>query len=232
MMAIKNSEMEMSIRTNRSAAISSAINQQFYNLIKLSEQPNKMNELGYQTTVLLQDIEEQLPNLPTTRKTQAITAQSAVENPINESQQDWKEVSAEINQRIQQAITLFEKGENKKAMLSVHTYFDVFENSGMENKIGARDSNFKAELESYFTKLVGLIKANSNKEKIQEQANLLNQALTKAVDMLQTDNTGGWILFIASFTIILREGLEALLIVAAIVTYLVKNNHQKQITCN
>lgn len=226
----KNSEMEMSIRTNRSAAISSAINQQFYNLIKLSEQPNKMSELGYQITVLLQDIEEQLPNLPTTRKTQAITAQSAVENPINESQQDWKEVSAEINQRIQQAIILFEKGENKKAMLSVQdTYFDVFENSGMENKIGARDSNFKAELESYFTKLVGLIKANSNKEKIQEQANLLDQALTKAVDMLQTDNTGGWILFIASFTIILREGLEALLIVAAIVTYLVKNNHQNKL---
>ena len=34
----KNSEMEMSIRQNRSAAISGNLNQQFYDLIKLSEQ--------------------------------------------------------------------------------------------------------------------------------------------------------------------------------------------------
>ena len=33
----KNSEMEMSVRTNRSSEISAAINQQFYNLIRLSE---------------------------------------------------------------------------------------------------------------------------------------------------------------------------------------------------
>ena len=32
-----------------------------------------------------------------------------------------------------------------------------------------------------------------------------------------------------AFLIILREGLEALLIVAAIVTYLIKNNHQDKL---
>ena len=58
----KNSEMEMSVRTNRSSEISSAINQQFYNLIRLSEQPDQMTEIAYQSTKLLQDIEEQLPN--------------------------------------------------------------------------------------------------------------------------------------------------------------------------
>lgn len=58
----KNSEMEMSVRTNRSSEISSAINQQFYNLIRLSEQSDQMTEIAYQSTQLLQDIEEQLPN--------------------------------------------------------------------------------------------------------------------------------------------------------------------------
>ena len=58
----KNSEMEMSIRQNRSAEISAAINQQFYNIIRLSEQADQITEIGYQSTQLLQDIEENLPN--------------------------------------------------------------------------------------------------------------------------------------------------------------------------
>ena len=49
------------------------------------------------------------------------------------------------------------------------TYFDVFENSGMENKVGSRDSNFKAELEGYFTRLVSLMKAGQG-DKLQDQA--------------------------------------------------------------
>ena len=44
----KNSEMEMSIRQNRSAEISAAINQQFYNIIRLSEQADQITEIGYQ----------------------------------------------------------------------------------------------------------------------------------------------------------------------------------------
>ena len=39
----KNSEMEMSIRQNRSAEISAAINQQFYNIIRLSEQADQIH---------------------------------------------------------------------------------------------------------------------------------------------------------------------------------------------
>lgn len=134
----KNSEMEISIRTNRSAAISSQINQQFYDLIKLSTQPEQLTEFGYQVTTLLQDIEEQLPQLPTTREAQVATDNTATTAVADtDSNQDWNKVSSEINQRIQAAIQTFEQGDNKKAMLAVQdTYFDVFENSGMENKIG------------------------------------------------------------------------------------------------
>jgi len=48
----------VSIRQNRSAEISAAINQQFYNIIRLSEQADQITEIGYQSTQLLQDIEE------------------------------------------------------------------------------------------------------------------------------------------------------------------------------
>lgn len=227
----KNSEMEMSIRQNRSSAISASINQQFYDLIKISEQPDQINNLGYQITTLLQDLEEQLPNLPTTRENQQVSAQNTATNSATDvPDQDWSKVAADVNQHIQQAIALFEKGENKKAMLAVQdTYFDIFENSGMENKVGSRDSNFKADLEGYFTRLVSLMKANESSDKLQQQADGLKQGLAKAVEMLQGGEQGAWVMFLYSLLIILREGLEALLIVAAIVAYLVKNNHQDKL---
>ncbi len=226
----KNSEMEMSVRTNRSSEISSAINQQFYNLIRLSEQPDQMTEIAYQSTQLLQDIEEQLPNLPTTREEQNAQAmQSDVQTANDNADQDWAKIGTDINQLIQQAIVLYQQGNAKKAILSVQdTYFDVFENSGMENKIGSRDSNFKAELEGYFTRLVSLMKAGQG-DKLQDQAVGLSQNLAKAVEMLQGGEQSDWSMFLYSLLIILREGLEALLIVAAIVTYMVKNNHHDKL---
>ena len=47
--------------------------------------------------------------------------------------------------------------------------------------------------------------------------------------MLQGEEQSDWSMFLYSLLIILREGLEALLIVAAIVTYLIKNNHQDKL---
>lgn len=224
----KNAEMEMAIRQNRSASISASINQQFYDLIRLSEKPDQLNHLGYKITLLLQEIEEQLPNLPTTRETQVVQVQ--VHSTDNTPDQDWQNVTNEINQRIQQAMNLYQQGEQKKAMLAVQdTYFDVFESSGMENKIGARDSNMKAELEGYFTRLVSLIKANASSDQLQQQANQLAQGLSKSVEMLQGGKQSHWSMFLYSLLIILREGLEALLIVAAIVTYLIKNQHQDKL---
>ena len=226
----KNSEMEMSIRNNRAASISADINQQFYNLIKISDQPDQLNNLGYQTTQLLQTIEEQLPNLPTTRDEQNVqnTEQSAVEN--GQDSQDWAAISQDINNRIQQAIQTYQNGEGKKAILAVQdAYFDVFEATGMENKIGSRDANFKTQIEGYFTRLVGLMKANESADKLQAQAQGLSQDLAQGVTMLQGETQSDWAMFLYSLLIIVREGLEALLIVAAIVAYLVKNNHHDKL---
>lgn len=225
----KNSEMEMSIRQNRAASISADINQQFYDLIKLSEQPGQINAMGYQITTLLQTIEEQLPQLPTTRDSQTASseAQAVVEN---QPDVDWNKIVTDINQRLQQAIQIYQTGETKKAILAVQdTYFDVFEASGMENKIGSRDAEFKSRLEGYFTRLVGLMKANESSDKLHQQTEGLAQELQKATNMLQGESQSDWQMFIYSLLIILREGLEALLIVAAIVTYLIKNNHQDKL---
>ena len=101
----KNSEMEMAIRTHRSAEQSAAINQQFYNLIRLSEQPDQISELGYQSTNLLQDIEELLPNLPATREEQKV--QNNAPQADETVEQDWQKIADQVNLGMQQAISLY-----------------------------------------------------------------------------------------------------------------------------
>ena len=75
-----------------------------------------MTEIAYQSTQLLQDIEEQLPNLPTTREEQNVQAvQSGTQTVNDAADQDWAKVSAEINQRIQQAIDFIQSRRCEKS---------------------------------------------------------------------------------------------------------------------
>ena len=127
-------------------------------------------------------------------------------------------------------VARYQGGDAKNAILDIQdTYFDRFEASGMENKIGSRDSAFKTTLEAYFTRLVSLMKAGQPVERLNAEASALTQDLQKAVTMLGEGEETQWSLLLYSLMIIVREGLEALLIVAAIVAYMVKNNHQDKL---
>lgn len=234
----KNSEMEMSVRGNRSAQDAAAINQQFTALIGLTSKPDQMTEVAYRVTGLLQTIEEILPGLPTTREQQQVSADQptagqtfvAGANTDGAANADWAAVSDKINQAITAAIGQYQKGQTAAAMMAVQdTYFDLFEASGMENKVGSRDAAFKSTLEGHFTRLVSLMKAGQPAEQLQAEAVALQNDLSSAVVMLGGGDETNWSLFIYSLLIIVREGLEALLIVAAIVAYLVKNNHQDKL---
>lgn len=234
----KNSEMEMSVRGNRSAQQAAAINQQFTALIDFTSKPDQITEVAYRVTGLLQTIEDTLPGLPTTREQQQISAdQPAVgqsstssANPDGQVNADWAAVSSKINQAITNAINQYQNGQTTPAMMAIQdTYFDLFEASGMENKVGSRDAAFKSTLEGHFTRLVSLMKAGQPVEQLQTEADALQKDLGSAVEMLGGGDETDWSLFIYSLLIIVREGLEALLIVAAIIAYLVKNNHHDKL---
>lgn len=231
----KNSEMEMSVRGNRSAQDAAAINQQFTALIDLTSKPDQLTEVAYRVTGLLHTIEDILPGLPTTREQQQVTADQpnagqSLANADGQANADWSAVSDKINQAITAAIGEYQKGQTTPAMMAVQdAYFDLFEASGMENKVGSRDAAFKSTLEGHFTRLVSFIKAGQPVEQLQAEAVALQRDLSSAVEMLGAGDETDWSLFIYSLLIIVREGLEALLIVAAIVAYLVKNNHQDKL---
>lgn len=222
----KNSEMEIAIRQNRSAKETQKLNQEFSALLAMTDQSGALTEYGYRITTLLQDIEEQLEGLPVPAKANVnVMADETVGKNAN-----WKEVAGNIDQAIMAAIARYQNGETPKAIAAVQdTYFDLFEATGMENRVGARNSSAKLGIEAYFTKLASMMKAGRPVSELNEQAAGLSAELGKAADMLGEQNQTIWSLALMSLIIILREGLEALLIVAAIVAYLVKNNHHDKL---
>ncbi|AJC86640.1 ferrirhodotorulic acid transporter inner membrane protein [Campylobacter sp. RM16704] len=106
-------------------------------------------------------------------------------------------------------------------------YLDIFEASGMESKIGAIDSALKLKIESYFSKGVALIKASASKEELKQNFDELSVLIESSLDKIQESSPMS--LFIWALGIILREGLEALIIIVAIVSYLVQSGNKNRL---
>nr|WP_235362410.1 FTR1 family protein [Campylobacter volucris] len=107
-------------------------------------------------------------------------------------------------------------------------YLDIFEASGMESKIGAVDSALKLKIESYFSKGVALIKASVSKEELKQNFDELEKLIEQSLDKIQESSPIS--LFIWALGIILREGLEALIIIVAIMSYLIQSGNQKRLS--
>ncbi|WP_073586154.1 FTR1 family iron permease [Vibrio quintilis] len=227
--AYKNSDLETAIRLYRSAEKAAGYNDQFKALVKLTKQDysqKRLIEFSYSLSNLVADLKDDLPGLPATRDSQ----KPQTDTDTAQTQQDWQPVIADISSAVEQAIAQYQQGQVSEAMAGIQdAYFDHFEASGMENSVGARDTNAKSTLEGYFTRMVSQMKAGADVAEIQSQFSQLKTALNRAAGTLAEGGDGWWAMLIASLTIILREGLEALLIVAAIAAYLVKNEHQDKI---
>ena len=121
---------------------------------------------------------------------------------------------------LREAVDLYAKGEKEKAyQKSVEAYLDGFELA--EPTLFAKDSGFGRSLEGLFTQFRNAIKQGAAPEKIQELHVEIETKLDQAVQILARDESfSGYYAFANSALIILREGLEAALILAAIIAML------------
>ncbi|MBL4831738.1 MAG: FTR1 family iron permease [Aliivibrio sp.] len=227
----KNSELETAIRLHRSMTTAVEYNNSFKAMTKITKEiynQQKLIQFSYELSTLVQNLKDELPGLPATRDSQ--NPQDEIAVGVQLKQKDWTAVVTQISSAISASIQQYKEGQIDLAMMGVQdAYFDFFEMSGMENAIGARDASFKADLEGYFTRMVGMMKSGIDADELDSQLNLLSVDLNKGADMLSQGGHGLWAMLIASFTIIVREGLEALLIVAAITAYLIKNECQDKL---
>ena len=141
---------------------------------------------------------------------------------------DFAPVVANIKAKIAEAIKTYAAKDVAKAMSDAQdVYFDEFEASGMENKVGAIDVGLKTRIEGNFGEVVALMKAGVSVERLEQAADNLGANLDAALEKT-SGSSSPWALFVYALTIILREGFEALIIVAAVVAYLLKTGNEKR----
>ena len=143
--------------------------------------------------------------------------------------EDFTPVMANLKAKLSEAHKLYSTGDTKKAMQLVqNSYFDIFEASGMEVKIGAVDSNLKTSIEGSFSKIVALMKNQSSAESVASEMDSLNTQVAAGAEKLSGSDSP-WSQFIYSLIIILREGIEALIVVTAVIAYLIKSGNASRL---
>lgn len=128
-------------------------------------------------------------------------------------------------QQLNASLQSYKAGEYKQAQsLSVSAYLDGFELA--ENALSAYDSQLVRDIEKdmmNFRKLAGQADQQAALETVLASA---VDKINQAQQMLSADTLSSSTLFSASLVILLREGLEALLVVLALVTVLVKTERK------
>ena len=119
-----------------------------------------------------------------------------------------------------EASQLYSKGEKEKAyQKAIEAYLDGFEMA--EPALFAKDLSFGQSLEGRFTQFRNSIRQGLSAEELEKQRLEIEAGLDRASQIIaQSDDFSGYYVFLNSALILLREGLEATLILAAIVAML------------
>jgi high-affinity iron transporter len=121
---------------------------------------------------------------------------------------------------VREAGELYASGQREKAyQKAVDAYIDGYELA--EPALFAKDASFGRAVEGLFTQYRNAIKLGVTVEEVQKRQREIESKLDQASEMLQSaDGYSGIYFFINSALIILREGLEATLVLAAILAML------------
>lgn len=225
----KNSLMETAVRRFVSQKKNFENNSGFNDIAAMIREGKATNQVEERISALLTGLKGDLPALQLIDG--AVSKREAGKLAEGGAPaKDWSKVTAGLFDEIDKAIALYEKGDAKGAILAVQdSYFDLFEGSGMESKLGARDVNFKARLEGHFSMIVARMKSGAPADEIRGMLAPMRTDFDKAAAMLGKGKESAATLFFYSLMIILREGIEAILIITAIIAYLAKTGNRDKL---
>ena len=154
----------------------------------------------------------------------------------------WGEVAKTINGILEDGVNAYKGGDAKAGKDKVNeAYYKHYEITGMEKQVMSRISGSRvSQVEMEFSLLKKAMTDDDSAavdqhlstltNYIREDANSLDGYTGKAADKT-TDSSGTspWIAqFLPSLLVILREGMEAILVVAAVLAYLAKAGHKNK----
>lgn len=221
----KNTLLETAVRRHVSAAKDFENNDAFTELIAAMNDgaPDFVVEMSVST--IIDKVSADLPGLPLVDGVEPVQV-AEKEMP----DKDWSAVNDELFAAIDEAIAVHAGGSSDQAAMMVQdAYFDIFEASGMEGRVGARNAERKAELERHFSMLVAQMKKGLPEQELQQTREAMAAGFDETVASLGQGSDSPAALFVYSLLIILREGFEAILIIAAILAYLIKTGNRDKL---
>lgn len=122
-------------------------------------------------------------------------------------------------ERLAQAVEAYARGDSDSATdLALSAYLDGFE--PVEPLLSARDAGLMRRIESAMAELRATIGRDDTPEEVRARADELTLLFHEAEIALAPEAGSAVASFVGAFTILLREGLEALLIVIAMIAFL------------
>ncbi|MET1110304.1 MAG: cytochrome c/FTR1 family iron permease [Allosphingosinicella sp.] len=131
-------------------------------------------------------------------------------------------------EKLQQSLAAYEAGDRDKAKaLALAAYLDGFE--PVEPMLSARDPALMARVEAAMGELRAAIAAGRDPAQVRERVAALDALFDETERALAPDQGSAASTFLGAFTILLREGLEALLIVVAMLAFLRKADRAEMV---
>lgn len=145
--------------------------------------------------------------------------------------QQWEKVGERIYQGLDNAITIYEMGDHEGAKNAVNdVYYGIYEKDGLESTVRGAISAKSANLTEYqFSKLKKAMRNDASNEEVKAENDKLKAMIEEEIKGVEGahGSKGGWANFWPAFLIMLREGVEAILVLAAILAYLYRSKNEK-----
>ncbi|MBL6459471.1 cytochrome c/FTR1 family iron permease [Belnapia sp. T6] len=128
--------------------------------------------------------------------------------------------------RLSEAVVAYRTGDRRRATdLALAAYLDGFE--PFEPRIAAKNSALLGRVEAAMNELRSAITRGQPTEGVERQAAAVRTLFDEMEHTLAADTDSDAAIFVGAATILLREGLEALLIVVAMIAFLQKAGREK-----
>ncbi len=140
----------------------------------------------------------------------------------------WTKVVDRIDKTLTQSLDTYKKGDIEKAKDIVNeAYYSIFEKEGMEIAVKSKISGKRVGIEEYkFVAIKKLMTQKAPEAKIKKEMDELVKMLREdAAQMGGKAESNPIESLLAAFLILVREGFEAILVIAAIAAYLIKAGH-------